>query len=124
MTDTTALFSSDKPYATAAEHEGIGEVSKIETSGTDEYDGQAFAYVKVTCVDKPIRLNKTNGRGLAAKFGPDTDGWVNRDVFVTCRSGTFDDGRAWTGWVLSPVESRTTAKPAGNDKPFNDDIPF
>lgn len=124
MADTNGLFTSDKPYATAADYEGVTEVTVIEQAGVDEYNGESFAWVKVGAVEKPIRLNKTNGRGLAAKFGGDTDGWVAKEVFLTTAEGKFDDGRNWVGFRLSPVNKRTDAKPAESAKPFDDNIPF
>ena len=129
MADTSNLFTTDKPYATAADSAGIAQPCQIEAAGVDEYDGQSFAWIKVDAVEKPIRLNKTNGRGLVV-FGQDTDQWVGKPVFVTTRDGKFDDGRSWTGWVISPINAAPTQPAANNkpqpdnNKPFDDAIPL
>lgn len=106
MPDTSNLFNSSKPYATAADYEDVAQQTQIHSAGVDSYDGEEFAWVKLDCIEKPIRLNKTNGRGLAEKFGPDTDQWLNQEVFVTTANGTFDDGRKWTGWRISPIKKQ------------------
>lgn len=129
MTDVSELFSTNKPYATAADHEGITQQSVIEQVGTDEYNGEHFAWVKLACVDKPIRLNKTNGRELC-KFGTDNSQWIGKNVFVTTANGTMDNGKAWVGWRLNAIvqgaiqKAAETAQSPTPAAPFNDDIPF
>jgi hypothetical protein len=125
MASTEGLFTTDKPYATASEHTGTAEQTTIEAAGTDEFNGESFAWVKLACVPKPIRLNKTNGRALVT-FGNDTTDWINNSVFVTTADGAFDDGRKWTGWRLTPIQAKAQPAPVNHGVGADDasDIPF
>ena len=131
MTDISTMFVTDKPYATAADYEGISQQDTIAAAGTDEYNGEHFVWVKLSAIEKPIRLNKTNGRALMA-FGSNTDQWLNKPVFVTTASGQFDNGKTWVGWRISAIQQAQPAAtqpgtelPNGKiDTPFNDDIPL
>ncbi len=120
MTDVSAMFTTDKPYATAADYETISQQDTIEAAGTDEFNGESFVWVKLASIPKPIRLNKTNGRAML-QFGNSTEQWKGKPVFVTTASGQFDNGKGWVGWRISAIQAAAAAPAAA---PFNDDIPM
>ena len=116
MVDTTDFFTSDSPYAKAKENEDFAQECQIEAVGTDEYQDDSFVYVKVSDLDKPIRLNKTNGRTLVGAFGQESDDWVGRRVFVGTRTYNMDSGEA-IGWTFTPIKKQAQNVP-------DDKIPF
>lgn len=119
MVDTTQFFTSDSPYIKAADNEGFAQACTVEAAGSDEYNGEAFIWIKLDGLPKPMRLNKTNGRGMVGPFGSDTDGWVGKQVFISTRPVTLGDGRNTVGWIVTPIKQDTA-----EGKPFNDDIPM
>jgi hypothetical protein len=115
--DVSTMFDSDSPYAKAAENTTMAEQTVIEAVGQDEYEDKPFVWIKVACLVKPIKLNKTCGRTLSI-FGNDTDSWVGKPIFLATRDGQMGDGKPFTAWVTTPI-----TKPAGG-APFDDAIPM
>lgn len=121
---TEGYFDSDSPYAKAADNHGFNKQAIIEDSGKDVMqndDGdRKVIWVALSCLDKPLILSKTNGRGLNSAFGTNTNKWKGKRVLVTTKDYNID-GKATTGWITTPmVES---AGDAQGDL-FDDEIPF
>jgi hypothetical protein len=130
MPDISEMLVSDSPYSSAKELQPINETATIDEVGTDVYEGNPpFIWIKPDCLEKPVRLNKTNARGLAGQFGNDTDAWVGKKITLMTVPSQTPDGTATFGWMTIPVTGKKgqgKAKPATvpvNATP-DDDIPF
>jgi hypothetical protein len=123
MTDISAMFNSDSPYAKAAEQEGCNIQGIIEHAGTDEVQfkddkPETVVFIKVRGMEKPMKLSKTNGRTLIGAFGNETDSWKGQNVVVTTRPYQMESGRV-VGFIVTPLLAQSE-----NPAPvFDDKIP-
>lgn len=118
MTDVSKMFESDSPYAKAADAAGINQMFTVEAAGLDTvtFDGvtEEVCFVKLKGSEKPIKLSKTNGRGMVKAFGGNPDDWAGKKVHVSTKDYNIN-GKAVTGWVITAIND--------TDAP-EDDIPF
>jgi hypothetical protein len=126
--DISDLLVSDSPYSKAKDLQPINEDCTIEETGTDEYPGdkKPFIFVKFSDIERPVRLNLKNSRGLAHAFGNDLDKWRGKTVTVMTIPSQTPAGEDTFGWLTVPKQKKPKAKPATT--PVNatpdDDVPF
>lgn len=106
----------------AADHIGRTLKKRIINVGTDNFAraGQPEQVKFVLYFDKAndsdsVALSPTNTRKLGDAFGPDTDTWVNREIWLSTQQYDIE-GKITHGW--------TVIVPPEEDAGPNDDIPF
>ena len=110
-------------YLKASDLKGQAKKVTIEDVALEEFgqDGQK-AIVHFKGIPRGLVLNKTNGMLLAANLGPDTDGWIGKDIELYPTKVQFQ------GRVVDAIRVRLPVPPATaqsvEDADIHEDIPW
>lgn len=86
----------------------------VETIGDDQ---KLVVYFKGK--DKGLVMNKTNSNNIAMVFGPDTDGWLDRDIAVFPTMVDFQ-GRSMEAIRVRANPQLAAKRPATKSQPRRD----
>ncbi len=105
-------------------------ISKVEPVELDEGKKKLVLH-PVDPAMKPVVLNVTNTRALAAAFGNDDALWIGKQVLLSVRQTNMGPGIGVTPLVAPAAAAPAPAAaapgaagPTSTDVPFNDAIPY
>jgi hypothetical protein len=122
MVDISDLLVSNSPYSKAVDFENFNETCVIKETGTDQYESNPpFIWLKFDELEKPVKLNLTMSRGIAANYGSDSAAWVGKAMTVITLPSQKPDGSPTNTINVLVKKDKIKAKksPVGDD-----DIPF
>ena len=117
-------------YVKASDLKGKEVVLKISRVAMEDIGGDHKPIVYFHGAEKGMVLNKTNSMNIATLYGPETDGWVGKEVLLYPTWVDFQGRSVEAVRVRGPQGSTMqhagqTPLQGGNGAPnIDDDIPF
>jgi len=103
---TNALKASDLPAGKQA-RVTIMDIEEVLFKGDD---GKEQKKIRLSFVgkEKGLILNKTNAMTIGHVYGPDTDSWKGKEIFLFSTKVTFGDGMVDAIRINMPLQEAAT----------------
>jgi len=101
-------------YLKAGDLQGHSVAVSIEKVGEETVGEDLKPVVYFNGKDKGLVLNKTNAMTIAARYGPETEGWANAEIEL------YPDKTNFQGQMVDCLRVRLPAPPVaeGEEAPF------